>query len=75
ESLTSTIGHINLDAKRLGKRSAGKPHAAFDVAGVGNGKMTRLRGTLTRKGRNGKASQGLHFTAPALDPTLARKLI
>ncbi len=24
--------------KELGKRSAGKPHAAFDVAGAGNGK-------------------------------------
>jgi hypothetical protein len=25
--------------KILGKRSAGKPHAAFDVAGAGNGKI------------------------------------
>jgi hypothetical protein len=25
--------------KVLGKRSAGKPHAAFDVAGAGNGKL------------------------------------
>ena len=25
--------------KVLGKRSAGKPHAAFDVAGSGNGKL------------------------------------
>ena len=25
--------------KVLGKRSAGKPHAAFDVAGAGNGKI------------------------------------
>ena len=25
--------------KILGKRSAGKPHAAFDVAGAGNGEM------------------------------------
>jgi len=32
--------------KRVGKRSAGKPHAAFDVAGAGNGEMTRLRGTI-----------------------------
>jgi hypothetical protein len=30
------IGHINFDAKITGKRSAGKPHAAFDEAGDGN---------------------------------------
>jgi hypothetical protein len=30
------IGHINLDKKQIGKRSAGNPHAAFDVAGAGN---------------------------------------
>lgn len=30
------IGPITLNAKQTGKRSAGKPHAAFDVAGAGN---------------------------------------
>ena len=30
------IGHITLGTKQTGKRSAGKPHAAFDVAGAGN---------------------------------------
>ena len=30
------IGPINLDEKLSGKRSAGNPHAAFDVAGAGN---------------------------------------
>jgi transposase len=30
------IGPINLDEKLSGKRSAGNPHAAFEVAGVGN---------------------------------------
>ena len=30
---------IKLDMKVLGKRSAGKPHAAFDAAGAGNGEM------------------------------------
>jgi hypothetical protein len=29
--------HINLGVKRVGKRSAGKLHAAFDEAGAGNG--------------------------------------
>ena len=32
------ISHINFDLKVLGERSAGNPHATFDVAGVGNGK-------------------------------------
>ena len=30
------IGLITPDTKQTGKRSAGNPHAAFDVAGVGN---------------------------------------
>jgi len=30
------INHINLDKKLIGKRSAGKPHAAFDAEGAGN---------------------------------------
>jgi hypothetical protein len=29
------INHINLDKKLIGKRSAGKPHAAFDAEGAG----------------------------------------
>src|SRR5215467_14087217 len=32
----SKIGPISLGAKRTGKRSAGNPHATFDVAGIGN---------------------------------------
>ena len=30
------IGLITPDMKQTGKRSAGNPHAAFDVAGAGN---------------------------------------
>ena len=30
------MSHINLYTKLLGQRSAGKPHAALDVAGAGN---------------------------------------
>jgi len=37
ESNSSTISHINLGEKHVGKRSAGKLHAAFDEAGAGNG--------------------------------------
>jgi hypothetical protein len=33
---------IHLAAKRAGKRSAGNLHAAFDVAGAGNGTTARL---------------------------------
>jgi hypothetical protein len=39
ESIASTLGHINFYMKLLRKRSAGNPHAAFEVAGAGNGKM------------------------------------
>ena len=37
ESAAGLIGPINLQKKLTGKRSAGKPHAAFDEAGAGNG--------------------------------------
>lgn len=36
ESDTSSIGHISFGMKLPGKRSAGKSHAAFDVASNGN---------------------------------------
>ena len=42
ESAPSPIGPITLDVKRAGKRSAGNPHAAFDVAGAGNQLTVRL---------------------------------
>jgi len=40
ESAAGQLGHINLDRKTTGKRSAGKPHAAFDEAGTGNGRYS-----------------------------------
>ena len=42
ESAPNRIGPITLGMKRTGKRSAGKPHAAFDVAGAGNVAMVAL---------------------------------
>ena len=36
KALPEAIGRITLDVKQAGKRSAGKPHAAFDEAGAGN---------------------------------------
>ena len=43
ESAASQLGHISLDKKTTGKRSAGKPHAAFDEAGAGNGRCNAPR--------------------------------
>ena len=37
------MSELNLGAKQAGKRSAGKPHAAFDEAGTGNGSMIGYR--------------------------------
>jgi len=36
ESAASMIGQISFWVKLTRKRSAGNPHAAFDVAGAGN---------------------------------------
>ena len=36
ERAAGKIGHINLDKNTTGKRSAGNPHAAFDVERAGN---------------------------------------
>src|SRR5215468_812824 len=36
ESRPGTTGPITLEVKQTGERSAGNPHAAFDVAGAGN---------------------------------------
>src|SRR6266478_4769861 len=50
EGRSSTIGPINLEVKQAGERSAGKPHAAFDVAGAGNVARSRYCDTRRRKG-------------------------
>ena len=42
ERRPGSIGHISLRGKCAGARSAGKPHAACDVAGAGNGLTVRL---------------------------------
>jgi hypothetical protein len=62
ESATGTIGHINLDEKTTEKRSAGKPHAAFDEAGAGNGRFNvpRQFSTLPVRGVEG-SSHGLNI--------------
>src|SRR3984893_19178234 len=50
ESCPSTIGPITLEVKQTGERSAGNPHAAFDVAGAGNVAWSRWCDTRRRKG-------------------------
>ena len=41
ESPTKSIGPINFGKKLAGKRSGGKPQAAFEVEGDGNGAKER----------------------------------
>lgn len=52
ESAASAIGHITLEMKLTGKRSAGNPPAPFDVAGAGDGpaKEPRQSSTLLMRG-------------------------
>ncbi len=50
KSTSSAIGFITFDEKFPGKRSAGNPHAAFEVAGVGNVAWSRYCDTHRRKG-------------------------
>src|ERR1035438_10534627 len=68
ESCPGTIGHITLDAKQTGTRSAGNPHAACDEAGIGNGFTVRILRHSQRK-QGAPARLDLRSTAPVLDPT------
>src|SRR5258705_8153942 len=52
ESRPSTIGPITLDVKQTGERSAGNPHAAFDVAGAGNAARRDSVTPANEKARN-----------------------
>jgi hypothetical protein len=52
---------IDLDAKQTGERSAGNPHAAFDVAGTENVARSRCCDTRRRKGEKlGNTNFDLH---------------
>ena len=60
------IGRITLDAKQTGERSAGKPHAAFDVEGAGTVTMAAgLRARAKALEHPPEPTVG----APVLDPT------
>ena len=67
ESPLGRIGLISLGAKQTGERSAGDPHATFDVAGAGNVMMAAgLRATAKAVELPPEPNVG----APVLDPTL-----
>src|SRR3974390_621526 len=64
ESRSSRIGPISLGAKQTGERSAGNPHAAFDVAGTGDVAWSRWCDTRKRKGETtGNTNFDLHRRA------------
>ncbi len=59
-----------LGVKRTGKRSAGNPHAPFDVAGAGDRPTVTPKRACSWKRRT-RPRGSLRGTAPALDPTRA----
>jgi len=59
-------GPITLDVKWTGKRSAGNPHAAFDVAGAGNVIMAAGLRAIAKAVGNPPEPK---VRAPVLDPT------
>ncbi len=63
------IGHITLDQKCAGARSAGNPHAACDAAGGGNGDMVRTEAPALGESRRQQLLSLSLSTAPAPDPT------
>ena len=67
ERRPGSIGHITLRGKCAGARSAGKPHAACDVAGAGNGLTVRL---VRHSHRNGEKQIGRAYGAPRQPSTL-----
>jgi hypothetical protein len=69
ESAPSGIGRITLGRKLPGKRRAGNPHAAFEVAGAGNGTMGRTEAPGYGESPGNSYSPIPNVTAPVLDPT------
>ncbi len=65
ESTPSLIGPISL----VMKRSAGNPHAAYDVAGAGNRIKVRSEAPASCESRRQQLIPMPKVTAPALDPT------
>ena len=64
ESRSGRIGPINLGVKQTGERRAGNPHAAFEVAEIGNVAWSRWCDTRRRKGETtGNTNFDLHRRA------------
>ena len=70
ESAPNLIGPITLSMKRTGKRSAGKPHAAFDVAGAGNVATVEL---CTHSAIERAGLETLHLQQARLSSTLLER--
>ena len=68
ERYCELIGHITLDAKCAGARSAGNPHAACDAAGAGDGATETPKRARRGKPRT-QPRRFLRATAPVPDPT------
>lgn len=66
ESVSGRIGLITLDEKQTGKRNAGNPHVAFDVAGAGNVAMVA---GLRASAKVLESPPAPTACAPVLDPT------
>jgi hypothetical protein len=71
KALPSVIGLITIGMKQTGKRSAGKPHAAFEVAGVGNVTMAAGLRSIAKAMELPPAPP---VGAPALDLTDKRRV-
>src|SRR5215218_9276674 len=64
-SRSGLIGHITLDVKCAGARSAGNPHATCDVAGAGNQFTVRLvRHSQRKRGATDRPDLRNHGASP-----------
>ena len=69
DSVASLIGLITLAVKHAGERSAGNPHAPFEVAGAGNVAMAAgLRATAKAVDHPPEPNVGAPVLEPTLDP-------
>ena len=70
KALPVLIGPINLGMKRAGVRSAGNPHAAYDVAGVGNGVTERTEAPAYGESRRQTATPRPYYHCANFRPYL-----
>ena len=74
ESAPNMIGPITLGVKRTGERSAGKPHAAFDVAGAGDVAWSRAVTLPEETASNREHNLDLHRRASPRPYRFPKKL-